>query len=321
MEDIEKTYLNKDLIGSRESFYDAVTNDFIGSDFADQLEWAMLITQSKFNQIRFADYMPTVTRNHFDKAYLMTASLNENQKFFNILGSFQANPEIFPNLNIKTMTIGETISLSKVKEIPYAERRNLIVKKRYAFERSVAFYNKKTEAFYGKKEGYEVDPSFFNFFLKEKKSVQDLPNPISLHPGYYIPQNSIIKLDNDEIVDIIKNIAMSYQVAFSNYYEWSIYIKEYDNIGLIIPIEPGMLSEIYKTSLLKFDCKKSMIHFVRDHYRRKPMVKNDDYSVYVKKYLRGEHKFNYNGFSAEIIPPKYELNRIATKKKFINPFE
>ena len=111
---------------------------------------------------------------------------------------------------------------------------------------------------------------------------------------------------------------MSYQVALSLYYEWSIYIKEYDNIGLVIPINPEILSEIYKTSLLEFENKKRMIHFVKDHYRRKKADVNQDYSVFIQKYLRGENKFNYKGFKAEIIPPKYDLNRVKTRKTFID---
>ena len=146
-----------------------------------------------------------------------------------------------------------------------------------------------------------------------------IPTPIPLIPGYVFPENAIKFLRKEEILDYCTLIAFSYQVAMSMYYEWNIYIKEYDNIGITIPIEPSILSEVYKTSMLKFEDKKRMIHFVKDHYRRKVANPNEDYSVYVQKYLRGENKFNYKGFIAEIIPPKYDLNRIKTKKKFVDP--
>jgi hypothetical protein len=125
-------------------------------------------------------------------------------------------------------------------------------------------------------------------------------------------------LPKNQIVDVMRLIAMSYQVAMSMYYEWSIYIKEYDNIGLIVPIEPQILSELYKTSLIKFESKKQMVHFVKGHYRRKPAASSEDYSVFVNRYLRGEHRFNYRGFYAEVIPPKYDLLRARTKKKFVD---
>jgi hypothetical protein len=64
-----------------------------------------------------------------------------------------------------------------------------------------------------------------------------------------------------------------------------------------------------------------MLHFVREHYRRKIANTNEDYSIFVNKYLRGEHKFDYRNFYAEIIPPKYDLLRAKTKKKFIDANE
>src|SRR5471030_2552387 len=53
--------LNKDLALSEEQFGEAVTNDFIGTDFIDRLEWAMLMIQQNFNQMRLAEYLPPVT--------------------------------------------------------------------------------------------------------------------------------------------------------------------------------------------------------------------------------------------------------------------
>ena len=70
----EKSYRNKDMMLSESEFNEAVTNDFIGQDFTEQLEWAMLMIQSNFKQLRFAEYLPAVTANHFDKAYLMSAN-------------------------------------------------------------------------------------------------------------------------------------------------------------------------------------------------------------------------------------------------------
>jgi len=315
----EKTYINKDLYNeSEQSFYNNVNNDFIGDDFIEQLEWSMLIIQNNFKQIRLAPYIPDVTASHFDKAFLMSSGLNDNIKFLTPFSDSQVTPDIFPMINIKFMTILDTISLAKIKEMDIRQKSQLGVKNKYSYEYSMAFYRKDTESFYATKEGYGVNKSFFNLGNIDKITKNDIPNPISLHPNYRVPDNAFLYLPNEQIVQIIKHISMAYQVAMTMYYEWTVYIKEYDNIGFTIPIEPGLLSEIYKTSILNFDDKKRMLHFVRDHYRRKPKSDNNDYSIYVSKYLRGEYKFNYRGFYAEIIPPKYDLNRVKTKKKFIN---
>jgi hypothetical protein len=317
--------LNRDLSITEEQFEKAITNDFTGNGFIDQLEWAMLTIQQNFKQMFLEKHLPPITRSHFDRAYLMAGgqdSLNDNVRFFRPFTDLQANPEIFPDLNIKVMTLNETIQLNKVKQIDLRTKKILRSKLQYAFEMSTAFYNKDTESFYGFRDGYEMNRGFFNlsqkFSSSDNVNFTELPNPISLHPNYMLPKNAVTLLPRDQVINVMKIIAMAYQVAFSMYYEWCIYIKEYDNIGLIVPIEPGILSELYKTSLIKFDSRKQMVHFVKEHYRRKVAGLGEDYSVFVNRYLRGEHRFDYRGFYTEIIPPKYDLIRAKSKKKFVD---
>ncbi|SDH30239.1 hypothetical protein [Mucilaginibacter gossypii] len=315
--------LNKDLAVPEDQFVRSITNDFTGNGFVDHLEWAMLTIQQNFKQMFLERHLPPITRSHFDRAYLMAGgadSLNDTVRFFTPFTDLQATPEIFPDLNIKVMTLNDSIQLNKVKQIDLRTKNILKSKLQYAYEMSTAFYNKDTEAFYGFREGYEMNKGFFNLEKKlenlDKLNFTELPNPISLHPNYMIPKNAITLLPKSQVQDVMKIIAMSYQVAFSMYYEWCIYIKEYDNIGLILPIEPAILSEIYKTSLMKFDSRRQMVHFVKEHYRRKAASPNEDYSVFVNRYLRGEHRFDCRGFYAEVIPPKYDLLRAKTRKKF-----
>jgi hypothetical protein len=316
----EKELINIDLHGiSEKKFDEQITNDFIGGDFIEQLEWAMLLIQSKFKQIKLGNHLKTLYASHFDKSYLMSSSLKDNQLFYKPFTDLQAGPEIFPNINIKYLIIKETVQFNRIKELPLSEKRNLMAKLRYVYDHSVAYYKKDTESFYGIVNGYETNGGFLNEQTDDYKyKLTDIPCPISLRPGYRIMGNPYDYVKIEEAVEIMKILATAYQVAMSMYYEWCIYVKEYDGIGLVIPIEPQMLSEIYKSSLLKFENRKRMLHFVRDHYRRKAANINEDYSVYVRKYLRGEHKFEYRGFYTEIIPPKYDLNRIKTKKKFID---
>lgn len=319
----EKSFLNKELYREYyEKFEKNITNDFIGDNFIENLEWAMILIKNKFKQIRIAEYLPEITRNHFDKSFLIADSISEMNnkiKFLNPASGYNATPEMFPALNIKWLNITKTITFKKIKEIEAKEKFKLSIKNKYAYEISNAFYKKDTESFYGIKNGYGVNNGLFEIGNDGKKlELNDLPVPISLHPGYSVPNNAIKYLDNDEIVDIIKSILIAYQIAMTMYYEWCIYIKEHDNIGLIIPIEPSILSEIYKTSILNFEDKKRMLHFVCEHYRRKIANPNEDYYIFVHKYLRGDYKFNYRNFYTEIIPPKYDLDRIKTRKKFID---
>ncbi len=317
----EKTYKNKDLILPQEEFEASIANDFIGDSFIDQLEWSMMMIQDRFKQIRVGNHLQEIKANQFDRSYLLTDGLNNSLRVFKPHGGMQATPEIFDSINVKTLIIGDSVQLRKFRQLSQIERRHLSIKRKYAYEHAFAFYKKDTECFYGVREGYEVNPEFFKWKADEKLTKDALPHPISLHPAYKIADNAITHVSNEWLVEIINSLKAAYQVAFSMYYEWGLYIKDQDSIGLIIPINPVILSELYSTSMLKFDSKKRMLHFVRDHYRRKIADQSHDYSVFVKKYLRGEYKFNYNGFYAEIIPPRYDLNRVKTRKKFVNPNE
>lgn len=319
MENPEKEYINKDLYNeSFDDFSKNVSSDFIGEDFIDKLEWSMLMISSKFKQIRHADHLKTITAKTFDKAFLLADGMRDDIQFFKPFGDYQVTPQIFPNINVRIMNLLNMVQLTKVKELDALSKRNLKITKKHAYEMSFAYYKKDTESFYGITSGYAVNPSFFNYKLNETITKDVLPTPISLHPNYYVPTDITKYLSSEDIVNIMNQISMAYQVSMTLYYEWTIYIKEYDGIGLIIPIDPMILNEIYHTSIMNLDDKKRMIHFVRDHYRRKINKSNEDYSIYVRKYLRGENKFNYRGFYAEIIPPKYDLNRVTTRKKFID---
>lgn len=324
-----KQYTNLDLIVPEKDFKEAITQDFIDDSFIDQVEWAMLMVQQRMKQMFHSENTKEVSMNMFDKAYLLGSGIDEvatKLQFAKGFDEWQATPQIFPNLNMKIMNISSEgddgiVYLSKVRELAPIDKRGLDIKLRYAYDYSLAFFNKKTEAFYALREGYCVNDKFFKKdLLTDGEKVTDLIKPFSLRRGYYT-QHQITWYSDDIVQLTLRQINMAYQIALTMYYEWSLYIKDVNSIGLIIPIDPIILSDIYDTSLLKFENRKAMLHFVREHYRSRPMAIIKDYSVFVNRYLRGEYKFDYRGFSAEIIPPKYDLNRVKTRKKFINPNE
>lgn len=336
MNNLEKVYTNADLQQSKHDFFQSVTNDFIDDDFIAKLEWGMLLCQSRFKQMKTGAYKLEESLNSYDKAILLSDDLNKGMKVLSPIESQQVTPEIFPFINIKSYNVGETIGLHKVQELRAEFKRGLWYTKKYVYKVSGSFYKKDTESWYSNIDGYQINPGFFgivNQFLSlnelsfdengesdevrnQMKKLAPYFQPISLKGAYRIKDNSLTYISPLIIWDVIKRISMFYQLALTMYYEWSMYIKEYDNIGFVIPIDPAILKELFTNSMAKFETRKNMLHFVRDHYRRKPKTNEDNYSVYVNKYLRGETKFDYRGFYAEIIPPKYDLNRVKTKKTF-----
>lgn len=305
--------INKDLYyQNQEEFAKSLDAEFIPDDFEGKLEWALLLLQQRFEPIRLTPYLPNLSQGSFNNAFLM---INDSVKFLNpFVDDYGATPNIFKNINIKTMSIGKDgIQLNKVRELPVEEKRNVSFRNRnkYVFKFDHAYYKSDTEKFYTHTSGFTAGDKMFGNNL-EKADISSFPIPIALN-NLYKMQGS---LDVEQIAEMYKVIKMAYNVALSMYYEWTISLKDNESIRVCIPFNPEILKEMFNTSMLKFNSRKKFIHFVKDHYRRLPNTSNDDYSVYIKKYLRGENKFIHNGFEAIVQPPKYDLNKINTKKKF-----
>jgi hypothetical protein len=305
--------LNKDLFHQTpEDFEKSLETEFIPDDFEGKLEWALLLLQQRFEPVRLTPYLPNLSTGSFDKAFLM---INNDTKFLDpFVEGYNANPHIFPNINIKTMLIGKNgVNLNKVRELPLEEKRHVSFKNRnkYVYKFDHAYYKSDTEKFYTHSSGFTAGDRLFTSDPKREDSGS-FPIPLALNSAYKM----VGKLDMDVLFDMYKMIKMSYNVALSMYYEWTILLKDNNSIRIAIPFNPEILKEMFNTSMLKFDSRKRFIHFVRDHYRRMPNTSDDDYSVYIQRYLSGENKFIHNGFEAIVQPPKYELNRVKTKKKF-----
>lgn len=304
--------INKDLYGLSESeFANSLNTNFIPDDFDGKLEWALLLLQEKFAPARLTPYLPDVNASTFNNAFLL---INDDIKFLNPFLAESAGPNIFKEINIKSMTIGKDgIQLQKLKELNLEEKRHVSFKNRnkYIYKHDLAYYKSDTEKFYSLSSGYTCGDDVFNKPYKEITQLNFI-NPIELNGNYKLNG----KTDVNELAEIYLSVKMAYSIALSMYYEWTLLLKDNKSIRITIPFNPNILKEMFATSMLKFESRKKFIHFVTDHYRRLPNKSEDDYSVYVKKYLRGENKFNHNGFEAIVQPPQYDLNRIKSNKKF-----
>lgn len=165
-----------------------------------------------------------------------------------------------------------------------------------------------------------------------------LPIPCVLKPRYGFHPEYIKKWETyfydvafgkstDDIEDDVRqalgSVNIAYQVALTGYYEWFVYIRETpDSVGFKIPIMPEASKEVFvmrdipegKTR------KKAIVNFVREHYRTKPNTNfnEEERRSLVRKHFRGENKFNWRGLEVHIIPSQYDLNKIASSKKFLN---
>ncbi|WP_027384907.1 hypothetical protein [Epilithonimonas caeni] len=325
-----KFYRNADLFLESESdFKKNVKNVFTTEDFSRQLDLAMYLSKSKFKQLFFNQHNKNITVNTFDKAFLMSSAFDSdlsNMGIYAPLSDMQANPKMFPSINLKFMHIGETITFQKMKYLSMLERRGLDVKNQHAYKYTYAFYHNDKDSFYAGEFGIGVNNSLFDVNLLEesKKEIINtslLPTQFCIYPGYVQNFNQKEYWNSQEVVNDIKRVLISYNIMMSLYYEWSIYIKEKDGMGFILPIDSDKIKECFDSSIFRFEERKRVIHFVKDHYRKKPRTNSEDLSVYVQRYLRGENKVIYKDFKTEIIPPRYDLNRIKTKKNITDIFK
>jgi hypothetical protein len=313
----DKSYINKDLYNqSFNEFSSQVQNPLEKPDFTDKLEWSMMMIQSKFKAVRARLNDPAITANTFDKAFLLTDGFRSELGFMNLHGDMDF-PKMFPDLNMRMMLFDELVTLTKVRCLSKQDRNKLYPHKKYACEHTLAYYQFGNEAWYANKEGYQYNDALFN---PNEQSISSMPHPLCLRKGERYDTDAIKHLDADWIRSVRTHITFAHSMAFTMYYEWCLYVKDADSIGLIIPIDPRVLKDIFDGSAAKIESRKQMICFIRDHYRRKPNTDND-YSVYVHRYLRGEKVFDYKGFTVEVIPPKYDLQRAKTSKTIIDAFK
>lgn len=327
----EKTYLNKDLYGqSYDEFCDAVKMPELGDDFIERLEWSLMLLSGKYSDMRIGGAIRSYSLGTFDGAWLIDVEKLGGQDdkliFFSPLGGLQAGPEIIPNLNIKTLSIGEMAQLQKFRTVELKDRRHIPLSKlKNVTEWRLAHYDTKRESWYGHEQGLG-----YNGFMKttgEEELNAILPAYISLQPGYAIREPFYYLKDEDgkltpEARDIIKGLNMAYQISLTGYYEWFVYIRETDkSLGIKVPILPEASKEVFAMRDIPEGGKrkKAICNFVSQHYRT---INASDYNneareVLVRKHLRGENKFNWRGLQVNIIPSDYDLNRVKTSKKFL----
>jgi len=130
-----------------------------------------------------------------------------------------------------------------------------------------------------------------------------------------------IRNNTIEYIQDCINLRLALSLSITSYFEWFVYIRETPkSIGIKIPVHPESTKEIFSMRNIPEGAsrKKAICHYVKQHYRT---IKND-YSqeervVMVKKYLRGETKFNWRGLEVNIIPSQDDIDILQPRKQFM----
>lgn len=106
-------------------------------------------------------------------------------------------------------------------------------------------------------------------------------------------------------------------VAFSLRYEWLVVIGAEDNASILVPVERMACKELFRLRDIPEGKARraALLHFVTQHWKRsRSQAPAEDPAVFVREHLRGQTKFTWNGLTCEVIPPKYDVERLAAAK-------
>jgi hypothetical protein len=103
------------------------------------------------------------------------------------------------------------------------------------------------------------------------------------------------------------------EAAFVRRYAWAVAIGTGDSPTIRVPVDKDSVKEIFRLRDAPEGKQRraALLHFVTKHWKRsKSQAPTEDPAVFVREHLRGQTKFNWNGLTCEVIPPKYDVERL-----------
>jgi hypothetical protein len=111
--------------------------------------------------------------------------------------------------------------------------------------------------------------------------------------------------NDDEGVAVMPALAIG--VALRHRYEWAVSIGRDDGPSARVAVDPTAIKELFKfrdapDGKLR---RSSLMTWVSDHWRQ--TRKDADVEAYVRKHIRGNAAFKWEGLNVAILPPEYDL--------------
>lgn len=116
----------------------------------------------------------------------------------------------------------------------------------------------------------------------------------------------------EEESESIKRIELFLSYRLTMRYEWQIEIGEPGGASAMFPISRAECAAAFasRDALPGRSRRSALRHFVEKHARRRASDPHGPSDVDVRRYLRGQTSFSWNGLACEIIPPAYEMEAI-----------
>jgi hypothetical protein len=120
-------------------------------------------------------------------------------------------------------------------------------------------------------------------------------------------------------VAVFRDEMQRLSVAYANTrvplrYEWGCTLGYEGQHTVRIPVERDAVPELFRLRDIPNGASRraALRHFVTAHFRRGASLgPREDPTIFVKKHLRGQTRFTWNGLVCEILPPAYDAEQIA----------
>lgn len=111
------------------------------------------------------------------------------------------------------------------------------------------------------------------------------------------------------------SLVLSYRLTMR--YEWQVDVGEPGGASAMFPVSRAECADLFATrdALPGRSRRSALRHFVEKHARRRPDDVGGPSDVEVRRYLRGQTRFSWNGLDCEIIPPAYDAEAIEASKR------
>ena len=116
--------------------------------------------------------------------------------------------------------------------------------------------------------------------------------------------------------DAFLRVAFMSSYRMTMRYEWQIGIGRQDGGSVLIPIDRAGCSEAFRLRDIPEGKSRrtALRHFVESHLRRRPGSEEWAGDVEVRRHLRGETKFLWNGLRVELFLFRYDVDDLASDK-------
>lgn len=120
----------------------------------------------------------------------------------------------------------------------------------------------------------------------------------------------------EEIQETSERIALNVGYSLTMRYEWQASVGEPGGASAMFPVSRRACADLFATrdALPGRSRRSSLRHFVEKHARRRPDDAGGPSDVEVRRYLRGQTRFSWNGLDCEIIPPAFDAEVIEASK-------